>query len=188
MSPRSVRSLLKRTGTPQAASAKNIGPLPNLKLAINSLKPEDCISINPSRVQAKRVGGRWKVVQNNMYILDFKNNRNDAIKARNIIRHYRMNKQCFVGRPKPPFKYFLRGNVSPSGSFSGEDCIGFNRTNLRVVKRNNRWKITSGNSYLFDFASKKNEADASLALIHKYRFNRVCYVGRPHAEMTYLRR
>jgi len=188
MSPQAIRRLLVRTGTPQASSSKKIGPLPNLKSAIASLKLEDCNHINPTSITVRNVSGKWLVLNGNSSLLNFNSNRAEAIKARNVIRHYGMNKQCYVGRPKASFTYFLKGTNSPSGTLSGEDCIGFNRANLRVIRANNRWKIADGSRWIFDFENKRSEAQASLALINKYRFTRTCYVGRPKPGMTYLRK
>lgn len=40
MTSQEVRELLKSTGTPQAgSSSRNIGPLPNLRAAIEAMKP-----------------------------------------------------------------------------------------------------------------------------------------------------
>src|SRR6266852_5592955 len=33
--------------------------------------PEDCLGINPANVQAKNVGGSWKVVDGNHWMMDF---------------------------------------------------------------------------------------------------------------------
>jgi subtilisin family serine protease len=40
MTSREVRELLKKTGTPQGGSkTRNIGPLPNLRAAIDAMRP-----------------------------------------------------------------------------------------------------------------------------------------------------
>ncbi len=187
MKPRAIRKLLAQNGTPQASSSKKIGPLPDLRKVISKMRLEDCINFNYRRVRVVRRNNRWKVVDRNSSLLDFKNDRAAANKARRVIRHYRMNRFCFVGRPNPYMTYLLVGSQAPRGRFNGEDCIGFNRGNLRVVKKQNRWKIVDGSVWLLDFKNFKNRAVAGLRIIRRYGFNKICYVKRPNASMQYFR-
>jgi len=41
---------------------------------------------------------------------------------------------------------------------------------------------------MFDFGSKKAEADKALAIIKKYGFNKSCFVGRPDPSFQYMRK
>lgn len=68
---------------------------------------EDCIAVNPANVEARFVGGAWKVVQGNQWMLDFGSNRAGAEEAVRIIQHHNLNRQCFVARPNPPMSYWL---------------------------------------------------------------------------------
>lgn len=68
---------------------------------------EDCIAVNPANVQARNVGGAWKVVQGNQWMLDFGSNREGAEQAVRVIQAHNLNRQCFVSRPNPPMTYWL---------------------------------------------------------------------------------
>ena len=149
---------------------------------------EDCISFDPERIELKNISGRWKIVEGSMWLLDFGNNMCQALQAYRIIRHYGLNRQCFVGRPNAPFHYWLANNKSPKGSLDGEDCIYFNPSLLKVKLINGRWKIVEGGHWLFDFKNNKNDALLALEIIKKYKFNRSCFVGRPNPGMKYLRK
>jgi hypothetical protein len=149
---------------------------------------EDCIGFNNANTKVKKINNRWKIVDGNHWLFDFAGKKHEAKKTLKIIKKYGMNKSCFVGRPGPSLEYMLRGNAAPRGSLRGEDCIGFNRGNLKVKKFNNRWKIVDGNHWVFDFAGKKREALKSLSIIKKYKFNKSCFVGRPGPSFQYLRR
>jgi len=188
LSPKRMRSLLRSTGTAQATSSKQIGPLPNLREAIKKIPKEDCVSFNHNRVQAKRVNNRWKVVDGNHWIMDFANKRSEAIRARNIIKHYDLTKMCFIGRPDPSMTYFKANNEAPRGAYRGEDCISFNRSNLQVKRQNNRWIITDGRSSMLSFDNNRNEANAALATLRRLGVTRQCYVGRPDPSMRYFRK
>ena len=87
---------------------------------------EDCLGFNWRNVTVKKINGRWKVVEGNHWIMDFENKKAEARHALRIIKHYRLDQMCFIGRPKPSMTYFLSHGNAPSGSMPGEDCISFN--------------------------------------------------------------
>jgi hypothetical protein len=149
---------------------------------------EDCIGFNPHTSEVRRIGGRWKIVAGSHSMFDFGNKVGEARQALRIIKHYGMNQSCFVGRPNPSFQYMLVSGNAPSGSFSGEDCIGFNPHTIEVRRIDGSWKIVDGSSWLFDFGNKEAEAREAFAIIKKHGFNRTCFVGRPNPSFKYLRR
>lgn len=161
------------------------------KAAINKLYTpgpckEDCISFNPNNVKTKQSGSKWLVVDgsHSMYAAP---NKAEADKIVKIIKHYGLNKSCYVGRPDASFEYLLKGSASPSGAFSGEDCLGFNPAKLTVKKEGSQYLLTDGSSRMFMFPNKA-EADQALAMIKKYGFTKTCYVGRPDASLQYMRK
>ena len=154
--------------------------------------PEDCIGFNPANVQAKNVGGSWKVVDGDHWMLDFSSSQANANKARNIIKHYRMNRMCFVGRPSKTGKqlmmYFKINNSAPSGTFPGEDAIGFNPSNVQASQVNGSWKVVEGSHWMLDFGVSEANARKAVWIIQKYGFKFMCFVGRPNAPMMYFRK
>ena len=149
---------------------------------------EDCISFNPESARVAKIRGRWKIVDGNHWLFDFGNKKNEAYKALRIIKHYRMNQSCFVGRPGPSFEYMLVSGNAPTGSVAGEDCLSFNPNRIALKRINGRWKIVDGSHWLFDFGNNKSEAEQAYQIIKKYGFTYSCYVGRPHASFKYLRK
>lgn len=149
---------------------------------------EDCVSFNPATTTAALVGGRWKVVDGNHWLFDFGSNRSAARQTVEVIKHYNMNRSCFVGRPDASFHYMTISGAAPSGAMPGEDCVAFNPATATVANVNGSWKIVDGNHWLFDFGSKKSEADQTLEIIRKYGFTRSCFVARPNPPFTYMRK
>jgi hypothetical protein len=173
-----------------AAPATEPAPGPTALLAaagVSALR-EDCLSLNPATITASEVSGRWKVVDGNHWLFDFGSNATDAGRTADIIKHYRMNQTCFVGRPNPPFKYMLVSGNSPTGAISDEDCVGFNPATTTVSEVSGRWKVVDGNHWLFDFGNSKPGADQTLEIIKKYGFTQSCFVGRPNPGFTYMRK
>jgi len=148
---------------------------------------EDCISFNPQNVEVRQINGTWKIVEGNMWMLDFGGNELQARGALAVIKYYKMNSQCFVGRPDPSMQYYLVNGRSPVGSFRGEDCTSFDPTKIQVTNIGGRWKIVDGSHWILDFASSEAEARTAFSIIQKYGFNRMCFIGRPNPPMTYFR-
>jgi hypothetical protein len=149
---------------------------------------EDCIDFNPALAKAEQVQGSWKVTVGSMWMLDFGADAASARKALAIIQKYKLNKQCFVGRPDPSLQYYLVGNAIPAGAAPGEDCVGFNPAKTEVKQVSGSWKIVEGSHWMFDFGANQAEARQAFALIKKYGANQSCFVGRPNAKMSYLRK
>jgi hypothetical protein len=166
---------------------------PSLRVGgIRTSLGEDCVGMDYRNIQVKMINGRWKIVEGSRYHIDFGGKLLSAINAYNIIRHYKFTSHCFVGRPMASMEYFLSSGKAPIGSFPGEDSIGFNPSAIMVKKISSwwgtKWIIVEGEHRIMDFKSSEKEALKAFAIIQKYGFNRICYVGRPNPPMTYFRR
>ncbi len=149
---------------------------------------EDCISFNPATIEVKEIGGNWKIVDGSHWMFDFGSNKAEAEKVFSIIRYYRMNSICYVGRPDPSFTYMLASGSAPAGAFPGEDAISFNPATIEVKEIGGRWKIVDGSHLMFDFGTQKAEAETAFAIIKKYGFRYSCFVGRPDPSFNYMRK
>ncbi|MCE1274248.1 MAG: hypothetical protein LWW75_06980 [Chlorobiales bacterium] len=149
---------------------------------------EDCVAFNPATTTVRNIDGRWTIVDGNHLMFNFGDKKMEALKALKIIKYYRLNQSCFVGRPDPSFSYLLVNGQAPQGSMPGEDAVAFNPNTTEVKNINGRWKIVDGAHWLFDFGDKEGEARAALSIIRKYGFTRSCFVGRPDPAFSYLRK
>jgi hypothetical protein len=158
------------------------------------LEDEDCIIFDPTRAEIQNIGGGWKVVMGNISLLDFADNQTNAQRALEVIRHYNLSLQCFVGRPDPPMQYYLtngtNGTVAapkgPSLPGGGEDCLSFNPQNTTVEQIAGTWKVVDGSHWILDFGTSQDNANKALQIIKKYNFDHICFVGRPDPEMMYF--
>lgn len=148
----------------------------------------DFIPFNPDRARVIRVGNRWKIEVDGMWLLDFGSSQAEANQALAVIKHYRMNTQCFVGRPGPSMEFYLVNGQAPSGPMPGEDAIPFDPANVEARNVGGRWKIVEGNHWIMDFDQSEAEARQALSYILRYGFRYICFVGRPGPSLTYFRR
>lgn len=153
---------------------------------------EDCVPFNPKTVAAKKIQGRWKVVDGDHWMMDFGSAQAEAKRAVKIIKHYKMNRICFVGRPSKDGKqlmmYFKINDQAPVGPFPGEDAIPFSASNVSALKISGRWKVVEGAMWMLDFGASEANARKAAWLIKKYGFTHQCFVGRPNAPMMYFRK
>ena len=156
--------------------------------ATAQLSGEDCIAFNYRRARVQRIDGHWKITVGKMWLKDFGSKEAEARQGLRILRHYRMDKQCFVGRPHPSMEYYLSRGRSPGGALRGEDCVTFKPARIQVSRVNGHWKIVDGSHWLLDFGAKEAEARQAHGILRHYGFTHSCFVGRPNPSMTYFRR
>lgn len=168
--------------------SNSIGNWSNWVQTIDSrILADDCLAHNVAQLQVKKVKNRWKIIQGSRWLMDFGNKRNEAEKTLSILRHYRANSQCYVGRPDPSMTYILTNGNSPRGRMNGEDCISFNPDRLDIDRDGTRWLMTDGNSRMKVFNNAR-EAWTALGIIRKHGFNKQCFVGRPDPSFRYFRK
>jgi hypothetical protein len=56
----------------------------------------------------RQIGGRWKLVDGDHWILDFGTSQAEARQALSYALRYRFGAICFVGRPDASLTYFKR--------------------------------------------------------------------------------
>ena len=185
-----VRTAGATIGQRSVLSARDIS-------GINSLYAnEDCVYFNPDRMTINRTGDRWRLDEllpdgRTHQILIAGETSSEASRTLGIVRHYRIDQVCFVGRPDASDMYFLSGGSSPAGAFGGEDCAPINPAGSRVLKEDGRWKIIEDlpeGRYSVEVFPNPGEAYRALDIWRQRDFRFRCYVGRPDPSVTYYRR
>lgn len=152
------------------------------------LLPEDCESFNPDNLTIVTSGSQ-RVIRDGAHTLFTFSNGHEALTAGSIIRYYRADKACMIGRPGPSFQYLLVGDHGPQGSANGEDCLSFDPSDIGIEPLGDgryvlKWEWV--NATLFVFPNML-EAGNALSTIRKYGFSQVCYVGRPDPSFQYMK-
>lgn len=148
---------------------------------------EDCMAFNYRTIKVVPYGRKYRIMDGRSALFLFPNKK-EANLALRVIKHYRLSKSCYVGRPDPAMNYLLAGSRAPSGSYRGEDCLSFSASKLKVQKKaSNKYLLTDGRSSMMIFPNKK-EAETAIKFIKKYRFTKRCFVGRPNPSLEYWRK
>ena len=67
-----------------------------------------------------------------------------------------------------------------------EDCLPLRPDAVQVQNISGDWKIVDGNQQVLDFRGSQVNAERAKAVIQHYRFDRICFVGRPNPPMMYF--
>lgn len=67
-----------------------------------------------------------------------------------------------------------------------DDCIVIHPGNLQVAEIAGRWTVIDGSQSLLDFGASQANAQRARDVVTHYGFDRMCFVGRPHAPMMYF--
>ena len=154
---------------------------------VRSAGAADIIPFVCDRAEVKQIDGRWKVVDGDHWLMDFGDSEGNARKALATVKHYRMNKLYFLGRPTRLVHFYLCNDQPPTGPFEGEDAVHFNPANVEAKKIDGRWKVVDGDNWIADLQDQEDETKKCAELIRKYGFEYICFVGRPNPGMTYFR-
>lgn len=77
-------------------------------------KDEDCISFNPDRLIARKLGKNWTIVERPGHLMfSFGNSKYDCINALKVIKKYGFTESCFIGRRLPSMQYLKGGTIEP---------------------------------------------------------------------------
>ncbi|ARC90651.1 PASTA domain-containing protein [Rhodovulum sp. MB263] len=77
------------------------------RLAAAGIGREDCIGFDPATLDLESGGSGVTLVSDRSRMILFRN-MDEAKTALRVIRKHGFTRQCFVGRPNPEFRYFLR--------------------------------------------------------------------------------
>lgn len=157
---------------------------------------EDCVYFDPDAVSVSRQGGAWRLDERladgrTHQIITAGDNRREANLTLALVRHYRLDQVCFVGRPNPSAMYFLSAGSAPAGAYGGDDCTPINPAGSRVVKDRGKWKIIEDlpdGRYSLAVFPNPGEAYRTLDIWRQRDFRFSCYVGRPDPAVSYYRR
>ena len=68
---------------------------------------QDCTNNNPNTTEARFQGGQWRLVDGSHLLMSFGNKGAEARQAEEVVKHYGLNRHCFVGRPNASMEYWL---------------------------------------------------------------------------------
>ena len=144
----------------------------------------DCLTYDPRNLRIVNEGPRGWLLTDGVSRMHMLDNRRNAERALALARRHTAH--CFIGRDniRPNRKdfiveYWTGASMIPT-AINGEDCISYNRWNLRIVDEGaSGWLLTDGRSRLLMLADRE---DAERALDMARRNSRQCFIGRDNTR------
>jgi hypothetical protein len=137
---------------------------------------DDCEPFPAADAAVVERDGHFKVVSGAHTIADMGANRADAERVVDVVKYYQLSNQCYIGRPKWIFEYFLAGTKTPQDAMPGETCVKFNLGRLDVNKEQQSFQLQDGVKAIKTFA-KEDDAWTGYAYLRRHAFTYRCNVG-----------
>lgn len=135
------------------------------------------IAFNPLHAELEYGAEGWRLVSHGRLIKEFGTDESLAQQCSDIIRDFKLTQRGVIGTPRPVIEYWLSRDRAPRGEISGLRSHLFERKDLRIEQIRGQWCLHDSLNLLFNFGSSSEEAQQALAVINRYGFNEVVYVG-----------
>ena len=133
---------------------------------------DDCEPFKPAAAHVVQYQDHWNVVSGEHIVANFKT-KDEAQKGLDVVKHYNLSKQCYLGRPDWNFEYFLAGSKTPVGEVAGESCKPFNFEAIDVDKKGSDWDLNDGDKHIKTFKSE-DDAWMAYAYMRRHVFQQQC--------------
>jgi hypothetical protein len=192
----SLQALLLATMPVAAQSPTVVQPTIIYSKPGQSLKPTDrpvykgaadsLVSFDYRRADLRWVKGRWQVTVGDALVKDFGAHQAEARDALQLIRGLRLTQHGTVGTPEPVIEFWLSEGRAPQSTMLGLRPISFDRTSLHLEQIQGAWCLRDNHEVLFNFQGQQDLAQRTLAVVQRYGFDQVGYVGQAAPSMMYF--
>jgi hypothetical protein len=131
-------------------------------------------------------GGRWQLWAGPIWLKDFGRHEAEAREALRIVRDLRLTQHGTIGTPQAVMEYWLSAGQAPHESVPGMHLTAFEPDSLRVELIHGQWSLRDASRVLFSFGLHEDQAQQALAIVHRYGFNQVGFLGSSVPDMVYF--
>ena len=148
-------------------------PPPALPPALASLE-----SFDPRGVQLNWHDRHWLLVHQGRTLKDFGPRVEDARFALRLVQELGLNQHGVIGSPAPHLEYWLADGHAPGPlPRRGMQAFPIDPDRLRVEEVQGQWCVRDAERVYFNFARYADEAREAVAVLQKYHFTEVGFVG-----------
>ena len=184
--PALAQAQLPRSSAPAAPARSVVPSTPSAQPVpgyIANVSEENIQSFDARSVDVRWIDNRWQMVAAGKVIKDFGRKELEAREALRIVRELRLNQIGTVGTPRPVMEYWLSNGQAPTGLVPGLKTVSLETENLRVEETQGQWWLRDNRRFLFTFGSHVDEANQALAIIRRYGFRQIGFVGQATPSM-----
>ena len=138
----------------------------------------DLTTFDFDKTELQWADNRWQLLTDGLPLKDFGRREADGRVALRLIRELKLNQHGSLGSPQPVIEYWLSDGRAPVGPCLGLRTTPIDLDHVHVEEVQKQWCVRDTYRILFNFGSQESEAKKAIALIKRYRFNQVGYVGQ----------
>lgn len=129
-------------------------------------------------LELRRVGDRWQVRGGTDFVKDLGLVEADAKEALRLIRELHLTEHGVIGTRQPILEYWLADKQPPVGMVQRYRLSAIDLKSLQVVNIQGHWCLRDNRQLWFNFGPFEQDAQQARALLVRYNFNRVAFVGQ----------
>jgi hypothetical protein len=142
------------------------------------MMPETLRNFNPAALRLLWHDRRWLLVCDNEVLKDLGVHEREARAALRLIQELGVNQYGTAGAPQPVMEYWLINGKPPQGRGpAGLHTLALDQASLRVEQVQGQWRLREAHRVLFSFGYRADEANRALAVVRRYGFTHVGFLG-----------
>src|SRR5262249_2244356 len=110
----------------------------------------------------------------------------DGREALHLIQELQLTQRGAIGTPQPVLEYWLSDRHAPIAMPRQRRVLFFDPSTLRVESVQGHWFLRDAQQILFNFGPQAEDAQQALAMIQRYGFNEIGFIGRGTPAMMYF--
>lgn len=174
-------------GQPQPTQPGEPGRLPVSLTPEAALPQKEAIGrIDPNNMAVRRMNERWCVTNGTSIVRDFGTSREDADEFVRVLRELRPTEWGTVGTSRVVVEYALTSGAAAVPSFSPKTSVTIDPVSLRTEVVRGVTVVRDDQNILLNFGQAREDAEQAVAVIRKYKFNRIGQVGPAGSGATFL--
>lgn len=178
--------LLAPTPTAPAQSAEPGLLPPALAPEVKLPQKETLARIDANALSARRSNDRWVVGNGQTVVRDFGTSRDDADEFVRVLRELRPTEWGTVGTNRVVVEYALTSGSAAVPAFAPKNCVSIDLASVRTEQVRGVTVVRDDQTILLNFGQAREDAEQAVAVIRKYKFNRLGQVGPVGSGATFL--
>jgi hypothetical protein len=171
------------TVTPSAPFvAPPTGPNPGLAgpgiAPAQSTTPENAVVFNPDQAELRWQDNRWQLLAGPVFLKDFGRYEAEGREVLRTVRELHLTSLTAIGTPRPIMEYWLSNGEAPHGRIAGLRTLSLDPATLTADQLQGHWCVRDGSRILFNFGQQADACRQALAVLKRYGFTEVGYVGQ----------
>jgi hypothetical protein len=163
---------------PIVGIAKPIGPADLPASPQESLRTFDY-----RRAEVEWTDDRWQLTAGGVLLKDFGRHEAEARQALHVLRELHLTQVGAVGSPLPIMEYWLADGHAPQGLVSELRTIPLNPGTVTAERLQGQWWVRDSHRVLFNFGGHEDEARQAAAVLRRYGFTQVGFIGQASPSM-----